>query len=184
MVALCIFVAIIVRKNRVLTAAHRMIIEKNEELQIQNTRNNELRERYLDAVEQLPEERKARYKAGISDGDIDIMVKKITEVFENIEDISNPAFNLNTLVAKVGSNTTYVSWVINEIYGKSFKGLLNEYRVREVARRLTDRKNFGHLTIQAIYESVGYNSASNFIKSFKAVMGMTPSAYQKLQTGS
>lgn len=182
LIILLVFSIVIVRKNRKLTAAQRVIIEKNDELQAQNVRNNELRNKYLNAVEQIPEEKKERYKAGISDKDVDLMVKKITEVFEDTETISNPAFNLNMLVTKVESNNTYVSWVINEIYGKSFKSLLNEYRVREAARRLTDTEKYGNLTIQAVYETVGYNSASNFIKAFKTVMGMTPSAYQKLQT--
>lgn len=37
------------------------------------------------------------------------------------------------------------------------------------------------MTIQAIYEDLGYKSASNFIKAFKNVIEMTPSMYLKLK---
>lgn len=39
------------------------------------------------------------------------------------------------------------------------------------------------MTIQAIYEELGYNSAASFIQAFKKVNGMTPSVYQKLKSG-
>lgn len=109
------------------------------------------------------------------------MVKKITTVLANIDIISNPQFNLSTLTGLVDSNHTYVSWIINETFGKTFKQLLNEYRIKEAAKRLCDEDNYGNFTIEAIYESVGYNSASNFIKAFKTVTGMPPSAYKKLR---
>ena len=73
-----------------------------------------------------------------------------------------------------------MSWVINNTYHKNFKTLLNEYRIREVCRRMEDKTNFGHLTIQALSNSLGYSSPSNFLRAFKNVNGMTPSMYQKL----
>ena len=35
------------------------------------------------------------------------------------------------------------------------------------------------MTIQAIYEEVGYRNAVSFIRAFKKVNGMTPSEYQQ-----
>lgn len=95
------------------------------------------------------------------------------------ETISDPSFDLARLCTLVGSNSKYVSWVINDTYQKPFKSLLNEYRVRLASIRLADRENYGQLTIQAIGESVGYSSQANFIAAFKRIVGMTPSAYQR-----
>ena len=39
---------------------------------------------------------------------------------------------------------------------------------------------YSNHTIQAVSESVGFKSTSNFVIAFKKVMGVTPSAYQKL----
>ena len=59
----------------------------------------------------------------------------INEVLNNVSSISDPDFSLQKLAEAVGSNTKYVSQVINEYYNKNFKTLLNEYRLREATRR-------------------------------------------------
>ena len=60
----------------------------------------------------------------------------INEVLNNVSSISDPDFSLQKLAEAVGSNTKYVSQVINEYYNKNFKTLLNEYRLREATRQL------------------------------------------------
>jgi len=70
--------------------------------------------------------------------------------------------------------------VINEVYGKNFKTYINEFRIQEACRRLSDIEHYGNMTIQAIYEAVGFQSAASFIAAFKRSMGMTPSTYQRL----
>lgn len=111
------------------------------------------------------------------------LLNSITMILDDVSVISNSDFNLSMLAEKVGSNTKYVSWIINDVYGKNFKTVLNEYRIREACRRLTDKDHYGNMTIQAIYEELGYNSAASFIQAFKKVNGMTPSVYQKLKSG-
>lgn len=72
-----------------------------------------------------------------------------------------------------------VSWVINSFYGKNFKTILNECRVREACIRLGDTARYGNITIQGIYESLGYRSASSFNRAFRQVTGMSPSVFLK-----
>ena len=107
------------------------------------------------------------------------LLGQINEVLNNVSSISDPEFSLQKLAEAVGSNTKYVSQVINEYYNKNFKTLLNEYRLREATRRLNDQEHYGNMTIQAIYEEVGYSNAVSFIRAFKRMYGITPSEYQK-----
>lgn len=107
------------------------------------------------------------------------LLNSVIEVMNNVEFISKPDFGLNALADAVGSNTRYVSWVINDTYGKNFKTMLNECRIKEACRRLLDKENYGNMTIQAIYEEVGYTNNVSFIRAFKKVNGMTPSEYQR-----
>ena len=93
--------------------------------------------------------------------------------------ISSPDFDMAQLAELTGSNLRYVSYVINDTFGKNFKSLLNEYRISEAVKRLSDRKRYGNMTMQAIYEELGWKSAASFIAAFKKVNGMTPSEYQK-----
>ncbi len=109
-----------------------------------------------------------------------LLLEKIGKIFSDIDVITDPDFSLTVLARSVGSNTRYVSWVINSSYGKNFKTLLNEFRVREACRRLRDTEHYGNITIQGIYESLGYRNASSFNRAFRQVMGMPPSVYQKL----
>ena len=108
------------------------------------------------------------------------LVKKIAAVMNDVQKISQPDFSLNLLAREVGSNTAYVSWVINNIYHHNFKAFLNEYRIREACRRMDDHEHYGHITIQALIRNLGYSSYSNFVAAFKKVNGMTPSQYQRL----
>ncbi len=84
----------------------------------------------------------------------------------------------------VKSNTKYVSFVINETYGKSFKTYLNEYRIAEACRRLVDQDNYGNFTIRAIHQELGFKTAASFVAAFRKVIGMTPSEYKKMHSTS
>lgn len=106
------------------------------------------------------------------------LLEKINLVMENVSLISREDFNLAMLAKSVNSNTKYVSKVINDMCGKTFKTYLNEFRVREACQRLVDKKNFGHLTIKAIHQELGFRTTTSFVAAFRKVMGMTPSEYK------
>lgn len=108
------------------------------------------------------------------------LLEKINLVMENVSLISREDFNLAMLAKAVNSNTKYVSKVINDMCGKTFKTYLNEYRIREACRRLIDKENFGHLTIKAIHQELGFRTTTSFVAAFRKVMGMTPSEYKRL----
>ena len=125
--------------------------------------------------------RKERTAAALlSEEQKNLLLNKINTVMADMSVISRSDFNLNVLAQMTGSNTKYVSWAINDVYGKNFRQFLSEYRIREACRRLSDREHYGNMTLQAIYEELGYNSAASFIQAFKKVNGMTPSTYQRL----
>ena len=105
---------------------------------------------------------------------------RITNALANPEILNDPNLTLVSLADKIGSNSTYVSHTINRVYSKSFRQVVNELRIREACRRMSDTENYGNLTLQSIYEGVGFNSAASFIQAFKKENGMTPSTYQKM----
>ena len=105
---------------------------------------------------------------------------RIKQVMDDIHIICQPDFSLQSLADLVSSNYKYVSQVVNEYYGKSFKQVLNEQRVREACRQLNDTEQFGHLTIEAIAANLGFNSRSNFTVTFKRITGISPSVFLKM----
>ena len=105
---------------------------------------------------------------------------RIKQVMDDIHIICQPDFSLQSLADLVSSNYKYVSQVVNEYYGKSFKQVLNEQRVREACRQLNDTERYGHLTIEAIAANLGFNSRSNFTVTFKRIAGISPSKFLKM----
>lgn len=110
----------------------------------------------------------------------DALKKRILSVMENTAEWTSPDFSLQRLADLADSNTRYVSQVINTGFGKNFRSFLNEYRIRESMNRMADITAYGNYTIQAIGESVGFRSVSNFVATFKKHTGLTPSFYQKM----
>lgn len=107
---------------------------------------------------------------------------RIKQEMDDIHIICQPDFSLQSLADLVSSNYKYVSQVVNEYYGKSFKQVLNEQRVREACRQLNDTERYGHLTltIEAIAANLGFNSRSNFTVTFKRITGISPSKFLKM----
>lgn len=182
------FILVIRRKNKTLTDSYELLIEKNKDLSKQAEQSKNLREQYLSALDRIEEiENDASSEKPViaqspylNDQQMTRLAKRITAIMEDVDTISDPDFSQSRLVELTGSNSTYVSNVINNVFGKNFKTLLNEYRIREACKRLVDKENYGNLTIEAIYRELGYVSPTVFINAFKKVNGMTPSQYQKL----
>lgn len=108
------------------------------------------------------------------------ILQRIVHIMEDTEEFCDYDFSLERLAGLVGSNSRYVSQIINETYNKNFRTFINEYRVKEARKRLMDTASYGNLTIKAIGESVGYKSQASFIDSFRKITGITPSIYQKI----
>lgn len=183
------------RRNRRLLESEKLLVEKNDDLMRQNDENRNLRREYIEAIDKAaaapdtaPKEEESQKTteetSTLNEEQTNRLLEKINSVLEDVSVISRDDFSLSVLAQMVGSNTKYVSMVINDTYGKNFKTYLNEFRIREACRRLSDTEHYGNMTIQAIYQELGYKAAGGFIQAFRKVVGMTPSQYQKLAAQS
>lgn len=173
--------------NRRLTDNHQRAKEQEKSL---NSENEQLR-RQLDALSsqnapqetpsQDPAPEPVKYSSSsLGEEQRDRLARLIAEVMEDETHFCQPDFSLDTLAGLVGSNSKYVSQVINEVYGKNFSNYVNDHRVELACARLVNLEEYGQLTIKGIGESVGFKSHSTFINVFKKNTGITPSLYQKL----
>lgn len=78
----------------------------------------------------------------------------------------------------LGSNSKYVSIVINTFFEKTFVNFINEYRINEAKENLLDEK-YKNYTIEAHGNKVGFKSKSSFNLAFKKHVGVTPSEFIK-----
>lgn len=116
----------------------------------------------------------------ISDELRDSLARQISEIIEDGKEVYDENFSLPRLSKLVGSNTRYVSMVINDTFGCGFSTLVNRTRIREACRRLDDHAVYGKWSAEGIGESVGFHSRSAFATAFKRFIGLTPKEYRKI----
>lgn len=121
-----------------------------------------------------------RKRLALSDEVRENLAREIMRVMDDTDECCSPDFSLERLAELTGSNPRYVSEVVNDVMGKNFRTLLNENRVRRAMQKLDDPAQYGHFTIKAISESVGYRSQTTFITVFTRQTGLKPSLYQRL----
>ena len=192
------FIVVIKYNLNKLRTAQRLLIKRNEELMRQQEKHGEL---LMRKYPEFATTHQVLENVAVADDDIanepdknevvqtksfDIdpnlandLHDKINLVMQDVTIITSKGFSINRLAELVGSNTRYVSFIINDRYGKNFRSLLNEHRIMEACRRLSDFDNYGSVTLQTIYQDLGYNSPGAFIEAFKKMNGMTPSLYQR-----
>lgn len=86
-----------------------------------------------------------------------------------------PTATLKELSEKMFISTPYLSKLIFEYFGKSFKELLVEERIK----KSTDLIQNSDMPISAIIRSVGYENGSYFHREFKRRCGITPLGMRK-----
>lgn len=106
---------------------------------------------------------------------LDIMAQKLSVIIEK-ELFVNPNFTLEEASKELKVTKHILSQYVNEILGKSFSNLINEYRIEKAKRLLETEKNY---TIESLGYDSGFNSKSTFFTTFKKITGLTPAAYQK-----
>ncbi|GAB3319438.1 hypothetical protein GCM10027299_11940 [Larkinella ripae] len=74
-----------------------------------------------------------------------------------------------------------ISAVLNQHLGKSFNTFINEYRLADVKRRLSDSA-YANLTLTGIAFECGFNSQATFQRTFKQMTGFSPREYMNRET--
>ncbi len=105
----------------------------------------------------------------------DLSVEKINRVLKQGKLYLNPAITIFDLAKELNSNHRTLSAFINKELNKSFLTLINELRVEEAKKKLTN--NSKRLTMEGIGLESGFNSRASFYRVFKKVTRRTPSDY-------
>lgn len=87
---------------------------------------------------------------------------------------------IDTLASRIGTSRHHLSQVFNERLGKSFLEYLNDLKLEEARRRLSD-PSFYRYTIAGIALDSGFSSVSGFNDIFKKKYGTTPSKFKDQQ---
>ena len=89
--------------------------------------------------------------------------------------------DIDKLAKVMEIQTKTLSYAINSITGKNFNQFVNEYRVKEVLRRLSHDKE---PRMKEIHDEAGFNSYAAFYRTFKQTTGLSPRQFMKIGNGA
>ncbi|SHF96082.1 AraC family transcriptional regulator [Flavobacterium defluvii] len=104
------------------------------------------------------------------------IVEKLLALEEKLEYL-NADFTLPYVAKKIKTNTTYLSYVVNKRFGKSFGEYSNELKINYVINEMITNHMYRKYSTQAIAESVGFKNAVSFAKSFRKRTGVSPAQF-------
>lgn len=108
----------------------------------------------------------------------DIAIMEQLEELMNVQKIyRNSNVTLDTLTAQLGFSRHYISRAVNRCARKNLSAYLNDYRIKEAIRIMSD-KECAHLSVDGIAMDSGFNDRKSFHRIFKQYTGLTPSAFK------
>lgn len=192
MIVLLVFALILFNRNRRLGESNSKLYGRTVDMLRQSQQEGDARREFERQIEELNRrlseaekpveaEDAVKYRrSSLDDSQKIALMNTIMSVMENTSEYLNPDFSVERLAELAGSRQKHVSQVINEKRGCNFNTFVNEFRVGEACRRISDAGAYGHLTLDAISQEVGFRSRSTFVNAFKQITGLTPSNYLKI----
>lgn len=104
------------------------------------------------------------------------LLEKLNELITAEALYKNTNIKISDIAKEINITPHKLSQLLNDNLGKSFAAFMNEYRIEEAKKLLQERKE---LTLEAVGFEAGFSSKSNFYATFKKIVGLTPSQFQK-----
>ena len=181
---LSILVIIIMRKNKKLKNANLILFQRNEEQLIAfEARFNKTPSISVSDKNENETSQATVVSDGMGvdeDSELRIIYDKAVRTIEDNRLWTDSSLTIAQLAVKLNVGEKALSKAIHMFCSLNFTSFINRYRIMEASMMLGNNKDYGHLSIQGIAETVGFKSRTTFIASFKQFVGMLPSAYRKI----
>lgn len=112
--------------------------------------------------------------------------KQLTTIAQQLETLMNeealykdPSLTLSGLSRKLNIKPYLLTKTLNTVLNKKFTDYINEHRIEEVKKLLSDPKN-DNLTLLALAYDAGFNSKASFNRAVKKITGKPPSALKSM----
>lgn len=122
-------------------------------------------------------EKEAGYRNLVSPELMDYLKEKILNIIVMQKKYKDKNYSAKQLAADLGTNSRYVSAVINVRFHTNYTSFVNKYRIEEAMSILTD-KRYQDLRIEDVSDMVGFSNRQSFYASFYKIMGVKPKDYR------
>ncbi|REC78111.1 hypothetical protein DRF60_10650 [Chryseobacterium elymi] len=112
-----------------------------------------------------------------SDKEVEILKK--LDKFEKSEGFKNKNLSLSSMAELLGTNTAYLSTVINASKNKNFNQYINELRIDYIIYKLRNDPQYLKYKISHLAEECGFSSHNTFTIAFSNFAGVSPSNFIK-----
>ena len=122
-------------------------------------------------------EKAAAYRSLVSPKMMDEMQEKIMNIIVMQKKYRDKDYSAKKLAEDLGTNTRYISAVVNVRFHMNYTSFVNKYRIDEAMSILVD-KRYQDLRMEEVSDMVGFANRQSFYASFFRIMGMTPRDYR------
>ena len=122
-------------------------------------------------------EKEAAYRALVSPKVMDELKEKILNIILIQKKYKDKNYSAAKLAEDLGTNTRYISAVVNVRFHMNYTSLVNKYRIEEAMALLVDRR-YKDLNMEDISDMGGFSNRQSFYASFYKINGCTPRAYK------
>ena len=110
------------------------------------------------------------------------ILNKMLVLFEEEKIYLNSQLNIMDIVQAVGTNRTYISSIINQLYNQNFCSFVNNYRIIELEKILLENSDY---TNEVLADSCGFGSLNSLKRAIYGKTGLTlPEWKKKVLTAS
>lgn len=99
------------------------------------------------------------------------------EKFESTKKFTHKDMSLGKLAAQLGTNTKYLSEVINRHKERNFNMYINELRIHYITEKLKSNPTYLNYKVSYLADECGFSSHSSFTTVFKTIVGVSPSTF-------
>lgn len=122
-------------------------------------------------------EKEAAYRSLVSPRMMDEMQEKILQIIVMQKKYRDKDYSAKKLAEDLGTNTRYISAVVNVRFHMNYTSFVNKYRIDEAMTILVD-KRYQDLRMEEVSDMVGFANRQSFYASFFKIMGITPREYR------
>lgn len=122
-------------------------------------------------------EKEAAYRTLVNPQLMDEMKEKILDIIVMKKKYKDKEYSAKQLAEDLGTNTRYISAVVNVRFHMNYTSFVNKFRIEEAMTILTD-KRYKDLNMEEVSDMVGFANRQSFYASFYKIMNMTPRDYR------
>ena len=122
-------------------------------------------------------EKKADYRSLVSPRMMDEMQEQIMNIIVMQKKYREKDYSAQKLADEIGTNTRYLSAVVNTRFHMNYTQFVNSYRISEAMTLLVD-KRYQNQNVAEIGDMVGFANRQSFYASFFRFRGVTPRQYR------